>query len=66
MKTEIPKTYRIAEICPETRTPTVVREGFRMTLPEAKATAADATRDSGIRHAPCLVRGDHTFVCLVS
>jgi hypothetical protein len=63
---ELPQTYRIAEICPETRTATVVREGFRMTLPEAILEAREATNETGIRHRPCLVRGDHTFVCIVS
>jgi len=63
---DLPQTYRIAEICPETRTATVVREGFRMTLTEAIAAAKEATHETGIRHRPCLVKGDHTFVCLVS
>ena len=60
------QNYRLAEIDPETRAPTVVRDGFRMTLPEAIVASREATRETGIRHRPCLVSGDHTFVCLVN
>ncbi len=60
------RNYRIAEIDPETGSPYVVTEGFKMHFQEASDAAEAATRDTGIRHRPCLVTGEHTFVCLVA
>lgn len=65
METKL-QIYRLAEIDPETCVPTVVREGFRMTLDEARREALIATEKAGIKHLPCIVRGEHTFVQIIA